>query len=283
MASDGLETEVRELLENRVFSLRCLLLDELEFPLLECILNFVSDILLETPDEEILDLFAGVFLGIGDSRWLEKVHEAREALRPAVVRRCRGQNQGIARAAKEAPQPCPLRLVSADGDVLAFVDDHHIPMALLEIALVFLVPLERVDRNDDLVEVVKGIHVGRDPRLHALDAHRVEPHQGDREPRPEFLLELAEYRLEGHHKDAVGPAALDELGEEHADLDGLAETDAIRHEDTRAKLPQGFARRLKLVVRRADRAAGSHIQGIVRGGRAPQERIEVEARPAILG
>ena len=96
------------------------------------------------------------------------------------------------------------------------------------------------DKTDDPVEVVEGVHVGRDARLDALDADRVEPHERDGEAGPKLFLELGQDGLEGDDEDAGAAASADQLGEEDADLDGLAEADAAGREDARAELAEGL-------------------------------------------
>src|SRR5262245_26120276 len=65
----------------------------LVLPLLEVLADLVLDVLLETADEQALDLVLGVVARVGHGRRFEHVHQVGEALGFAVVRRGAGQDQ----------------------------------------------------------------------------------------------------------------------------------------------------------------------------------------------
>ena len=93
------------------------------------------------------------------------------------------------------------------------------------------VVLERVDGDDDPIEVVERVHARRDLGLHPLDAHRVQAHERDREAAPKLLLELRQDRLHCDDKDASATPSSDEFGEQHANLDRLPESHAVGHQE----------------------------------------------------
>ena len=69
-----------------------------------------------------------------------------------------------------------------------------------------------------------------------LDADRVEPDERQREPGPQLELHLLEHVPRGDDEDALAAAAADELGEDHADLERLAEADGVGEQDPRAEV-----------------------------------------------
>ena len=283
LARDRPELDIRETCEDVVLRGGGSFFHELDLALAERVLDLVGDVLLEPADKKIADLLACVVLLVCDRGRLEQVHEARETLGTTVVGRGRGEDEGVARQSEEGRKARPLGLSPAHRHMLALVHHHHVPAALLEVAAVFFVPLQRVDGDDDPVEVVERVHVGRDPRLHPLDAYRVKPDQRDGEPPPQLLLKLGENGLEGDHENPVTAPPLDKLREEDAHLDRLAEANAVRHEDPWAELAKRLRGRLKLVLRLTDGAPRANVEGRIGGGRAAEERVEVEASAAVLG
>jgi hypothetical protein len=221
--------------------------------------DLVLDVLFEAADVEAADLVVGELRGVGDRGRVEQVHQAGEALGPAVVRGRGGEDQRITGLGEQAGEAGAHRglaaLDRALGDVLALVDDDHVPLAVLEISSVLLVLLERVDRDDRPIVEMERVHVGGDPLLHPLDAPGVEADQRDREAGPQLLLELLEHRAQGDHEDPLATSAADQLGEENADLDRLAEADAVGDQDPRPRLGQGLGRGHELVAGWLHRAA----------------------------
>ena len=77
---------------------------------------------------------------------------------------------------------------------------------------------------------------------------RVEAHERDGEARPELVLELLEDRPGGDDEDPLAAPAADELGEDHADLERLAEADAVGDEQPRPGLLERHRDRALLVL-----------------------------------
>jgi hypothetical protein len=101
--------------------------------------------------------------------------------------------------------------------------------------------LERVDGDDDPVEVGERVPTGGDALLNALDALGVEADKREGAAAPQLVLHLVE-DVPGHHRQhTVGPAAALQLHEEHADLDGLAQAHSVGHEQPRLELGGGEA------------------------------------------
>ena len=90
--------------------------------------------------------------------------------------------------------------------------------------------LERVDRDDDPLVVGERVAGGGDLLADPLDALGVEPDQGNREARPQLVLELLEDVPGSDHQDAVAAPAPHQLGEHHADLERLAQADRVGDE-----------------------------------------------------
>jgi hypothetical protein len=122
---------------------------------------------------------------------------------------------------------------------VGFVDDDRVPVALVRPDTKFGILLEGIDRDDGLVVVVERVGVGRDAATDALISHRVETDERNREARPELLLELGHHALGRDDEDAFALASGDELTEQDADLDGLAEADGVGLEDPLAGLFEG--------------------------------------------
>ena len=180
------------LMRARIFSSSSLAwtVADLGLALPEVLADLVLDVLLEAADEQALDLVLGVVARVGHGRRFEHVHQVGEALGLAVVRRGAGQDQRVAGPGQQRGEPAPLGV--GVGDVVALVDDDHVPVALLQVGPVAAVVLERVDADDGPVEVVERVLVRRDLGPHPLEALGVEADQRDGEPGPEFLLELGQ-------------------------------------------------------------------------------------------
>ena len=92
------------------------------------------------------------------------------------------------------------------------------------------------------------------------------------------MLHLLEHVTGRDDEDAVAPAAAHELGQDHADLQGLAQTYGVRQEDTRAQVRrvQGLANRGQLVGQRVGEDVTDHGQvgGARRERRLAQRRLQ---------
>ena len=139
--------------------------------------------------------------------------------------------------------------------------------------------LERVDRDDDPLVVGERVAGGRDLLADPLDALGVEPDQGDRETGPQLVLELLEDVPRGDHQDALAAAAPDQLGEDHADLERLAEADRVGDQQPRPERLEGRLDRVPLVLELIEELPVSHGQaGLGRRQRGlADQRLEVQA------
>jgi hypothetical protein len=103
----------------------------------------VLDVFFEAADVEAADLGVGEARWVGDRGGIEEVHQAGEALRPAVVRGGRGEDEGVAGVGEQAGEAGAHGGVALGGaalsDVLALVDDDGVPAAVLEVAAVLFV------------------------------------------------------------------------------------------------------------------------------------------------
>ena len=262
-----------------------------DLPVAEGVAHLVPDVLLEAPDDQPLaaEVVLRVVVRVGDGGRVEHVHQAREAARPAVVRRRRehdervgaaGEQPGEAAAQRGPPVRGPRRAAGAPvGDVVRLVDDDDVPVRLLQVRAVLGVLLQGVDGDDRLVVVVERVVAGRDATPHPLDADRVEPHEGDREAVPELLLELREHAPDGQHQDAPPPPAGDQLGGQDARLERLAEPHRVGDQDALPRLAQRLAGRLELVGGRVHRGPVGDVDALVVGDRLPELALQVE--PAV--
>ena len=146
---------------------------------------------------------------------------------------------GVAEARMSASHVCgqqpgqPVVLGGRVGEVVRLVDDDGVPPLLAQ-ARVVAVGLQRVDRDDHALEVGERVAGGRQLLPDPLDAGRVQPHERQREPRPHLVLHLLQHVPRRDDEDALAPAPPDQLGEDHADLEGLAEPDGVGQQDAGA-------------------------------------------------
>jgi hypothetical protein len=93
------------------------------------------------------------------------------------------------------------------------------------------------------------------------------------------VLELLEDVPRGHHQDPVAAAAPDQLGEDHADLERLAEADRVGDQQPRPECLQRRLDRMPLVLKLVQELPMSHGQAGL--GRRQQglvdQRLEVQA------
>ena len=255
-----------------------------DLPVAEGVPHLLADVLLEAADDEALaaEVVLRVVVGVGDGGGVQHVHQAGEAARPAVVRRRRQHDQRVG-AAREQPGEAaaqrrpPVRAAGAPvGDVVRLVDDDDVPVRLLQIRAVLGVLLQGVDGDDGLVVVVERVVAGRYAAAHALDADRVEPRERDGEAVPELLLELRQHALDGQHQDAPAPAAREQLADEDARLQRLAQPDGVRDEDALPGLGEGLAGRGELVGHRVHRRPVGDVDALVVGNRLPELALQVE-------
>ena len=93
------------------------------------------------------------------------------------------------------------------------------------------------------------------------------------------MLDLVEDVARDDGQDSLRPAAPLELGQHHADLDGLAEAHRVGNQEARLKLTHGHPERLPLerqVIGQRQVANGQVDVGD-RYGRAPDEALEDQA------
>ena len=165
------------------------------------------------------------------------------------------------RLLEQPREPVVLRRVV--GDVVRLVDDDGVPVLLLEVGEV-AVALERVDRDDRPLEVGERVAVGRQLLPDPLDADRVEANERQGEAGPELELHLLQDVPRGDDQDPLAPAAAYELGQDHPDLDGLAEADRVGEQDPRAEVLriERLAHGGELVGQRSRRGPGSRPSSV---------------------
>lgn len=194
-----------------------------------------------------------------DGKRVEQAQDFLEGFLPPVVRGGRGQDEGLRRRRQRAGQL--IILGAGVRGIVDLIDDHGIPADLLQLRAI-LRRLERVHGDDDAWEVGKGVLRCRQFLADLLDALAVQAHQRDGETRPQFLLELLHDVLGRDDEDALSPAAADELRQDHADLQRLAQTDGIREQNARADALIG-ERRLhggELIIQRVRQHLRGYLQ-----------------------
>jgi hypothetical protein len=118
------------------------------------------------------------------------------------------------------------------GDVVGLVNDYRVPVQLAELGPV-AGAFQRIHRDDGALVVREGIARGRDFLPDLLDAGGVEADERQGKPAPELMLHLFQHVARGNDEDAFAAAAFDQLAEDHADLEGLAEAHRVRDQDAR--------------------------------------------------
>ncbi|MPM63295.1 hypothetical protein SDC9_110175 [bioreactor metagenome] len=179
-------------------------------------------------DDQPFDLLGAEPAVGGHGGRFEQADQLRERLLPAVVRGRGGQDQRVGARGEDAGQPVVLG--GGVGDVVRLVDDHRVPAVAAQV-VGEPVLLQRVDRDDH--PPVEGERVAgrRQLLLHPLHAHRVETYERQREARPHLVLHLLQDMARADDEDPVAAAAADQLGEDHADLESLAQTDRVGEQD----------------------------------------------------
>ena len=99
------------------------------------------------------------------------------------------------------------------------------------------------------------------------------------------MLHLLEHVTGRDDENAVAPAAAHELGQNHADLQGLAQAHGVRQEDAWAQVRrvQGLANRRQLVGQRVSEDVTDHgqVSGGRRERRLAQRRLQPQAREPV--
>src|SRR6266511_1157194 len=119
---------------------------------------------------------------------------------------------------------------------------------------------------------------GGDLLADPLDALGVEPDQGNREARPQLVLELLEDVPGSDHQDAVAAPAPHQLGEHHADLERLAQADRVGDEQPWPQRLERGLDRVALVLELVEKLPVAHGQAGLgcRQRRLADQRLEVQ-------
>lgn len=230
------------------------------------------------PDDELGDLGEVELTGRGDRARIQHPDQLGERLGLAVVRCGRGEDEGVRIGGQQCGEPVVLR--GAVRDVVRFVDHDRVPALFAKVRHV-PIAFQRVDRDDDALVVGERVPAGREHLSNPLNAGRIQADEGEREPRPQLHLHLLEHVLRRHDEDAVASAPSDQFREDHADLDGLAQTHRVREQDARPQFVrvEGLRDRLELVVKGAGETAPCCLEARVRhrDRRLAQHRFEPQS------
>jgi hypothetical protein len=141
------------------------------------------------------------------------------------VRSGRGEDQRIRRWGERPGQLVVKR--GGVGEVVGLVDDHDVPALLLE-ATDVVGSLQGVHRDDDALVVRERVARRRQLLAHSLEARAIQADERQSEAAPHFVLHLSQHVLGRDDQNPLSTTATDQLGQDHADLDGLAEADRVR-------------------------------------------------------
>jgi hypothetical protein len=228
-------------------------------------------------------------LRVGDGRGVQQTDEAPEGLALAVVRGRRGQQHAVGAPREATGEPIaqvPLG-VAAAGDVVRLVDDDHVPAGVFQEVAVTTDVLQRVDGDDDAVVDLEGVLRGRDLELQLGEPGGVQADQGQGEAVPKLCLKLRQHGLLGQHQDAVRLPALQELGQDHADLDGLAEAHGVGEQQPWAQLQDRALHGFFLVTHGFEGAHALDVRVRVRQRHLPklglEEQLGLRVAAALIG
>ena len=195
----------------------------------------------------------------------------------------RGQDQGIRVGRQDVGQL--IVLGGLVGHVVGLIDHHGIPVMLAQI-VDKAVLLEGVDRDNDLLEERERVAGGRKLLLDLLHALRIQAHEGDGEARPQLVLHLLQHVARRHDQNPPAAAPANQFGEDHADLQRLAQTHGIRDEQPGAQPTrfQGLLHRVALIGQRIrERMRGQGGLRIGDGqGRLAQRGLQPQPRLGVV-
>ena len=198
----------------------------------------------------MFDILLVVLLRIGQSGWVEHVHQRGETASAAVMRRGGQHDQRIGTGGKalgELGALCTTAVDGTVGDILGLVDHDDVPIRGIECRAILDVPFQRINGDDHLVVVGERVGVRRNLGTNLLDARGVQTNQRNSEPFPHLLLELDHHAFRCHHENTTSFAAFDEFRHQDTGLQGLAKTDGVSDENSLARLGERLLRRNELV------------------------------------
>jgi hypothetical protein len=132
-------------------------------------------------------------------------------------------------------------------------------------------------RDDEARVGGPGVHAEPALLAHAADVVAVEHHERETKPLIELFLPLQHHRWRRGHDDAAYTLTHQQLADDQACLDGLAEAHIVCDEEVHARQQQSFAKRLELVGIDADAGAIGRLKQlrVGRRDRVPAERSVV--------
>ena len=126
----------------------------------------------------------------------------------------------------------------ANGLLVRLVDDYQIPPRIPDGRPDLRILLEGVDRYDRAVELIEHVEMRRNPVSHPAYRLAIEPAERDREPRPEFLLELSQHRPRRDDEYPAGPTSQGEFRSDQTRLERLSESNVVGDQKPDAILRQ---------------------------------------------
>ena len=220
----------------------------------------------------------------GHGRRLQQADQLGEGVVGAVVRGGRGEDQRVRVRREHVGELVVLR--GLVRDVVGLVDHHRVPAVMAQV-VDEAVLLEGVHRDDHLLEEGERVPGGGKLLLHLLNALGVQAHERDREAGPQLMLHLLQHMARADDEDPPAAAATDQLREDHADLESLAQAHRIRDQQARTDplRVQGHLDGLALVRE----IIGEHLRGdgelgvVDRDRGLTQRRLDPETGAAVAG
>ena len=94
---------------------------------------------------------------IGDGGWVHESDEVSEVFGFTVMGCCGGEDECFCAFGEACRELCVEGGVA--GDVVAFIDNNDIPLALLDVVPVASIVFEGVDGHDDFVVVMEWVFI----------------------------------------------------------------------------------------------------------------------------
>lgn len=236
----------------------------------------IEDVSLEPPDEVPPEGVAAQAAAAVDEAGVEQFDQRGEVRVVAVVGGGGQEDQRIGLAGQHLRQPAPARVLGVRGAaeagaVVRLVDDDDVEVRAIELLQDGLL-LGEVDRDQAQGDVIKGVGAELAAAADQLELVAVEDAEAQAETLAHLLLPLGNERASGRDdEDPVRATTGDELGEDQAGLDGLAEADVVRKQEPGARHLQD--------TQHGDELVGGDPQAPRLGceqGRRPERLLEEE-------
>ena len=173
-------------------------------------------------------------------------HQVGKGLCIAVVRCGRSKDKGVTLLGKELSEVATQAVLVGHLMTLIYHDD--VPMGLLKPCTEATIVLQRIDTDDGLVVIVKGILVERYLTLNLGNTDTVKTNKRYGKAVPDFFLELGKNALQGTYKDTFSLTPAYHFAEEDANFNSLSKANAVSNKKTRTWKFKSLQCRFHLVL-----------------------------------